>query len=79
MSRVSMIDGHIDKMTNFERIKSMSVEQLAKLLIDTNNGDFIVNICDCMYCDECNEESVKCSGRCDKAIIKWLESEVETE
>lgn len=63
-------------MTNYERIKSMSVEQLAELLSDANDGDFMVNICDSMYCDECNEESVKCSGQCDKAIINWLESEV---
>lgn len=30
MSSVSMIDGHIDKMTNYERIKSMSIDEMAE-------------------------------------------------
>lgn len=33
MSNVSMVDGHIDRpMTNYERIKNMSVEEMAKFI-----------------------------------------------
>ena len=31
---VSMIDGHDDKITNYERIKNMSVEEMAGLIVD---------------------------------------------
>lgn len=62
--------------TNYDRIRNMSVEELAELLNVANDGDLIVDIC-ASYCDEWSEKSVKCSGNCQKAILKWLESEVE--
>lgn len=67
------------KQTNFDRIRAMSVEKMAELLSVACDGDLIVDICDSSYCDECSEECVKCSGNCKKAILKWLESEVEGE
>ena len=54
-------------MTNFEKIKAMSVEEMAKLLRTHL-------ICD--YCIHYYEKS--CGGfGCLNGIIKWLESEVE--
>lgn len=38
MSNVSMIDGHIDKMTNYERIKSMSIDAWNTRNGRTENG-----------------------------------------
>lgn len=64
-------------MTNFEKIKAMSAPELAKLIDYTNDGDLFVDVCDAAYCEEYSKESVKCSGNCVKAVIKWLESEVE--
>lgn len=67
MPNVSLVDGHIDgKQTNYDRIRNMSLEQLAEFLESTNNvmaiklgGEYIVR---------------------DKKYIKiYLESEVDTE
>lgn len=66
-------------MTNFEKIKAMSVEEMADLISTTNDGDLIVDICASAYCEEYSEETVKCSGNCRNAIIKYLESEADTE
>ena len=43
MSNVSLIDGHIDrvKKTNFERIKYMSINELAELLAVLNGGGIV--------------------------------------
>lgn len=57
-------------MTNFERIKAMSVDEMAKLL------------CDCSDCgnDGCygNDLCIQGDGACN-GLVKWLESEVEEE
>jgi hypothetical protein len=70
MPSVSLIDGHIDrKQTNYDRIRNMSVEEMAKLLAkEIPHGD-------CYGCklDCCNDDG--CVG----AFRKWLESEVEGE
>lgn len=50
-------------MTNFEKIKNMSAEELAS---------YIYRIIDCRYCP------VYCiDGECREAITRWLKSEVE--
>lgn len=67
MSSVSMIDGHIDKMTNFERIKSMSIDEMA---------EFIYEHC---CCDDCSLPTSCLDKNCKKCVKKWLESEVDTE
>ena len=53
-------------MTNFERIKAMSIEELAKELAKDSACEF------CKMFDEqtCMEIT------CEQGIIKWLESEV---
>lgn len=50
-------------MTNFEKIKNMSVEELAY---------YVYRFIDCRYCPiYCND------GECCEAIKQWLKSEVE--
>lgn len=49
-------------MTNFEKIKNMSVEELA---------DFICELVDCDYCPR------YCSGCCKYSWVQWLKNEVE--
>lgn len=60
-------------MTNYERIKSMSVKQLAKFIDD-------VAVC-CFQTANCENCPIYCSRDevyCDSSIIsKWLKSEVE--
>ena len=59
-------------MTNFEKIKQMSVEDMAKFFIDdSSNIDF------CKMCEnKCEYDIAKFTG-CEHAIQKWLESEAE--
>lgn len=72
---VSMIDGHDDKMmTNYERIKNMSVEEMATIL--ERSAD-----CEKM-CAYTKDGKCDCAGGIDKCVIgvkQWLETEVETE
>lgn len=61
-------------MTNYERIKSMSVEEMATAILNGISSD------PCDYCDygncDCNGEP--CKNKADDEIIQeWLESEVE--
>lgn len=51
-------------MSNEERIKSLSTEELAK---------FIAAIADCGVCNN----HIKCKGNCKLAWEQWLKSEVE--
>ena len=71
MGRVSMVDGHIDEpkpKTNYDRIRNMSVEELA---------DFILNY---DTIGECPLPNIKCMEKtCFECIKKWLESEVDSE
>lgn len=51
-------------MTNEERIKSLSTEELA---------GFIANIEDCRICNN----PINCEGNCKLAWEQWLKSEVK--
>lgn len=56
-------------MTNFEKIKSMSIEEMAKVLDDSKSV---------FSCDDCPQRNSACTvGDCLPHIKKWLESEVE--
>lgn len=60
-------------MTNFEKIKNMSVDEMAKLL------DKVAVCCfqtaNCEYCPiYCSRDEVYCSS---STISKWLKSEVK--
>lgn len=71
MSNVSMIDGHIDRpMTNYERIKNMSIDEMAEFLADNDDN--------CCFCTR-RYEDVCLTPDCKYHIKQWLESEVETE
>ena len=65
MSGVSMVNGHIDKLTNYDRIRNMSVEEMAQLL----------NRCDCDYPPYC-KNPFGCGHFCTDCAKLWLESEV---
>lgn len=60
-------------MTNYERIKAMSVEEMAMFIQDTMASDTI--------CDFCGSKACK-TGKCDwkshqRTVEEWLNSEVE--
>lgn len=65
-------------MTNFEKIKAMTVEELAKFLhkmAEDSDG------CSCSCCPVdsfCDENTTK-FGCTVRMFIEWLESEVDTE
>ena len=48
-------------MTNFERIKAMSIEQFAKML----DGE-------CQFCAYDGEDCMFNHGNCEEGCIKWL-------
>jgi len=50
--------------TNYQRIKSMSIEELA---------DFF----ECLTDNECAYCLTDCKGKCNEGFLKWLESEVK--
>ncbi len=66
------------RMTNFEKIKQMSVENMAEMLLDESEKHFT-------YCNHCSHQSFyapHCTSSnlridCIHAVKKWLESEVE--
>lgn len=53
-------------MTNEEYLKSLSGEELAKLLNTLIEDDFV--------CDEHCEDNL-CTGECTSAFAKWLKTE----
>ena len=79
MPNVSLIDGHIDepKNTNYDRIKNMSVEELA---------DFIYDAVDKICFENCTKDTgnkLQCRfgedvtpERCVECMKHYLESEV---
>lgn len=56
-------------MTNFEKIKQMSAEDMAEMLLDASEKHFT-------YCNHCSSSNLRTD--CVYAIKKWLESEVDT-
>ena len=59
-------------MTNADRIRAMSDEELAKYLFDVKQGNFTIDCCDDRFCDTQN-----CRHDCAKAAIKWLQQPVK--
>lgn len=68
----------MNEMTNFERIKAMSVEEMAEMLFDESVNHYT-------YCDGCPYQSLiapHCSANdvqngCVNSIQRWLKSETE--
>lgn len=58
-----------EPMTNFEKIKAMTLDELAK---------FIATLCECGGVDPQTDGYVECGNDlCIQRIIKWLKSKVE--
>ncbi len=74
-----MADGkrNTRKITNFDRIKGMSVDEMAGFMQYVASGDFVADVCGSKCCPEYSEINMTCSGNCKPAIAKWLESEVD--
>lgn len=67
------------KQTNADRIHSMSHEELAEFILNNcDNPMQEVNEDMCDYCEKYEDEKAECNyDRCKKAIVKWLQLEVE--
>ena len=76
-------------MTNYEKIKAMSLEQLARLLMGVNVGDTVTDIAckaeckagtgnafDCPHLAEADADN---NLPCHKCMEKWLRTEVSDE
>lgn len=65
-------------MTNYEKIKSMTAEEMQKALFD-----FLWNCEDaedlsevfCWYC--IHDDDLSCGGKCQDGVLAWLNSEVK--
>lgn len=67
------------KRTNFDRIHSMSVEELAELLYQFENLSDKLKFCkNEPECEELLDEGKTISDNmCKKCLVEWLQSEVE--
>lgn len=60
------------RMTNADRIRSMSDEELAEFIIGLNDCCLAgIGLCDC------SKENKDCSEICESKTRKWIQSEVE--
>lgn len=65
---------HTKPITNADRIRAMSDDELAKLLFERGNcGEYCYGICS--YQDECN--GYPSEKFCISKIVEWLKKEVE--
>lgn len=60
-------------MTNYEKIKNMSVEEMAKFINLAIDGEIEIWA---GFCDICNRHN---ENKCWKCTQQWLESEVDKE
>lgn len=63
---------NFEPMTNADRIRNMTDEELAEFL----TGD-VLTVVDCCDCDEPENEYGSCIGDCKKHYLKWLQAEVK--
>lgn len=63
---------HAKNMTNADRIRAMSDEELANYLFDVEQGNLSIDCCDDRFCDTQN-----CCHDCTEAAIKWLQQPVK--
>ena len=74
-------------MTQIEKIRGMSAEELAEWLMeDVESGNFSADFCDPCYCKkhqehpgenfDCNQVSLAPNKECIAAAVAYLESEV---
>lgn len=60
-------------MTNADRIRKMTVEELADFLL---SDDYYI---DCTTCKEPENEYGFCIGKCENELVRWLKSEARCE
>ena len=60
-------------MTNADKIRSMTNEQLAKTIADIRSGDC------CFYCGHNQGIGYACDGNCDDGLLIWLLQEADNE
>lgn len=78
-------DGNKDNKTNFDRIKKMSVQEMAELIHRADNFARIPHKAICERCcaytknGKCNKYRGDGKGSCVDGIKQWLESESEEE
>ncbi len=65
-----------NKMTNFERIKGMNVEELAEFLERVELGDIDYAV---TFCDLCKDGGNALNLDCIGCLRHWLESKCDTE
>lgn len=65
-------------MTNYERIKNMSIEQLANCISKFAQCDNCLAEEFCNKINNCDIDNLVIMS-CEQRLKKWLESEVETE
>lgn len=78
MPNVSLVDGHIDGMTNYDRIRNMTIEEMASFLaihIDHYRAPFEVKE---IYANAIDNKTGK-GIIWIEAFKRWLESEVDSE
>lgn len=64
---------HFKRMTQADRIRSMSDEELAAFIVGLNNHCLAgIGLCDCS-----KEEETTCEQICMRKTREWLQSEVE--
>lgn len=63
-------------MTNFEKIKSMTIEEMGKTIYDFLMQDF-VDVQSEVFCSMCGYVEETCDGECDKGLRAWLNKEIE--
>ncbi len=62
-------------MTNYEKIRSLNVEEMAEYIFELGNGrEYCYGHCAYQYKDDCPNDGGK---DCISGVAKWLESEVE--
>ena len=63
---------YFETMTNADRIRNMTDEELAEFLSKT-----VDDIVSCDVCDEPTNKYGSCSGNCKNLYLKWLQAEVK--
>lgn len=63
-------------MTNRERLAAMSDEDLAEFLLQAEQGNLTVDVCDPRYCVGLHRGE-RCSSNCTDAVVAWLRGEAD--
>ena len=66
-----IVDSNKMIVTNADRIRNMTDEELAELLAESNT------LIKCKECSEPMNEWGSCIGNCENAYLKWLKEKVE--